>query len=268
MGLAEMLELDSPEMAGIEEVLLRACGVSLSAGLRRTLRNGVLGAASALGLEPEELVRQLLAGEKGAVAALIEQSVVGESYFFRHPEQTAAFERFARDHPEPLRIWSAGCASGEEPYSLAMALLEAGRAAGRDRILATDVSERALDRARAARYGPWSLRRLPDGVRRRWFRGEAPPLEVAAEVRALVGFERHNLVTDPAPGEFDVVVCRNVLIYFEATTAVEVLYKLVAAVRPGGHLLLGPVELPLAAPLALQWVEVAGTSLLRRPAHP
>jgi chemotaxis protein methyltransferase CheR len=267
MGLEDKLALESPELAGIQLVLLRACGVSLSAGLRRTLRSGILSAAAALGEDPEQLVERILAEEPEAVAALIEHSVVGESYFYRHPEQFAALEREAWGRPEPLQIWCAGCASGEEPYSLAMALLEAGRAGRGDRILATDVSESALRRAREASYGARSLRRLSPGLRSRWFRGEQPPLEVVPEVRSLVHFQRHNLLAEPAPGEFDLVVCRNVLIYFEPDTAAHVLERLVEAVRPGGHLVLGPVELPLAARLALEWVGVYGASILRKPAE-
>ncbi len=268
MGLEETLSLESPEMAGIQQVLLRACGVSLSAGLRRTLRSGILAAAAALAETPERLVRRVLSEEPEAVAALIEHSVVGETYFYRHPEQFAALEREAWDRPEPLRIWSAGCASGEEPYSLAMAMLEAGRAGRGDRILATDVSESALRWAREARYGARSLRRLSPALRARWFREAPPLLEVLPEVRSLVDFRRHNLLSDPAPGEFDLVVCRNVLIYFEPGTAVRVLDRLVGAVRPGGHLVLGPVELPLARRLELEWVGVYGASILHKPAGP
>ncbi len=266
MGLEEMLALESPEMAGIQRVLLRACGVSLSAGLRRTLRSGILAAAAVLGEKPERLVQRILAEDPEAVAALIEHSVVGESYFYRHPEQFAALEREVWGRPEPLQIWCAGCASGEEPYSLAMAILEAGRAGRADRILATDVSESALRRAREARYGARSLRRLSPALRSRWFRGEPPLLEVAPEARSLVHFQRHNLLAEAAPGEFDLVVCRNVLIYFEPDTAAQVLDRLVGSVRPSGHLVLGPVELPLATRLPLEWVGVYGASILRKPA--
>lgn len=265
MGVEKTLALESPEMAGIQLVLLRACGVSLSAGLRRTLRNGILSAAAALREDPERLVQRILSEEPEAVAALIEHSVVGESYFYRHPGQFAALEREAWGRPEPLQIWCAGCAAGEEAYSLAMAILEAGRGGRGDRILATDVSESALRRAREARYGARSLRHLSPALRSRWFRGEPPLLEVVPEVRSLVRFQRHNLLAEPAPGEFDLVVCRNVLIYFEPDTAARVLDRLVEAVRPGGHLVLGPVELPLAARLALEWVGVYGASILRKP---
>jgi chemotaxis protein methyltransferase CheR len=165
-----------------------------------------------------------------------------------------------------MRIWSAGCATGEEAYSVAIALLEAGRRSAGDTIVATDVSVRGLHAARAAVYGERALRWLPAALGERWLEPGALR-RVAAEVRALVTFERHNLVRDPPPAAapFDVVLCRNVLIYFTPETAATVLYRLVAALAPGGFLVLGPVELPLARALELEWVTDGGATLLRRP---
>jgi chemotaxis protein methyltransferase CheR len=175
----------------------------------------------------------------------------------------AALSAVAFGSREPLAVWSAGCSSGEEPYSVAIALLEAGRQGRGDRILATDVSERLLAAARRGTYGAWSLRRLPPALAARYLPGREEH-RVAEEVRALVEFRRHNLVADPAPGEFDVVLCRNVLIYFDGPIAAQVLLRLVEAVRPGGLLVVGPVELALASSLELEWVDEAGATVLRR----
>ncbi len=259
------LELESPELQEVAKVLARASGLSLASGLIRTLRNSLTGAADELQQEPLELARRVIAGDPQAVAVLIEHAVVGETYFYRHPEQLAALLRALRERPGPIRIWTAGCATGEEPYSLAMALLDAGRGGRGDRILATDLSERSLRIARAGSYSAWSLRRMPDHVRSGHLEGEGQ-WRVSADARALVDFQRHNLVADPPPaGPFDAVVCRNVLIYFDPTTAAEILYRLVGAVAPGGYLLLSPVELPLATALALEWIDDGGGTLLRRP---
>jgi chemotaxis protein methyltransferase CheR len=201
------------------------------------------------------------------VAALVERAVVGETYFWRHPEQLELLRDLAFNAQGPLHMWSAGCASGEEPYSLGMALLEAGRAGRGDRILASDISARALSRGRSAQYAARSLRRIPKQLRARYFQGDPPVARVVPEVRELVSFSRNNLVTDAPPGSgFDVVVCRNVLIYFDPVLAVEVLYRLFAATRPGGILVLGPVELPIAQEIEAEWVESSTASLLRRPA--
>ena len=264
---AERMGIDEGDLAALESLLRGASGLSLSAGMRGALPGAVREAAVAAGTDPETLLRRALAGGAEAVAALVEHTVVGETCFWRHPEQLAALQQVVGSGNGPLHLWSAGCASGEEPYSLAMALLEAGRRGRGDRILATDISAGAIARARTARYPAWSLRRLPDDLRRRYLEGEPPAAGVVREVREMVSLSRNNLVSDPLPGsEFDVVVCRNVLIYFDPVLAAEVLYKLFAATRPGGILVLGPVELPLAQEIEAEWLDVAGASLLRRPA--
>ena len=258
-------------LEALARVLEQACGLALAAGVRATLAEGFSRAARRSGAPAEHFLRRVLSGERQAVGLLVEHAVVGETYFFRHPEQLAALADLL-DEAAPggraLRLWSAGCATGEEPYSLAMLLLEAGRADRGDRILATDVSARALADARAGVYGEWSLRRTAPALRARWFRPAGARLAVAPEVRARVELGRHNLVQEPPPGAgFDVVVCRNVLIYFSEPTAAAVLARLAEAVRPGGFLLLGPVEVALAAGLPLQRLERRGATLLRRPPY-
>ena len=251
------------DLAEVGRALAEAFGLSLSSGLDRALREGLASAASEMGITPGALARRVAERDRESLHALIEHAVVPETYFWRHPDQLAALSAVALGSPGPLEIWSAGCSSGEEPYSLAIALLEAGRAGRGDRIVATDVSERLLAAARRATYGPWSIRRLPRALADRYLPG-SDERRVADEVRSLVEFRHHNLVGDPAPGTFDVAVCRNVLIYFEAPVAAEVLYRLVQALRPGGLLVVGPVELSLASPLGLEWVNESGATLLRR----
>lgn len=259
------LELSSPELREVAQVLARASGLSLGSGLLATLSNSLTTAAEELSTTPLALARRVIGGDADAVAVLIEHAVVGETYFYRHPEQLAALAALLRTRERPVSIWSAGCASGEEPYSIAMALLDVGRRDVGDRILATDLSRRALHAAETAVYNAWSLRRMPARVLSGHLVGEGR-WRVSDAVRALVELRQHNLVHDPPPdGPFDAVVCRNVLIYFEPTTAAEILYRLANAVAKGGYLVLSPVELPLAAALELEWVEVEGGTLLRRP---
>ncbi|ABS24681.1 protein-glutamate O-methyltransferase CheR [Anaeromyxobacter sp. Fw109-5] len=269
-----MTATGAPSAAGVEDVeraLRDACGITLTEGLRTTLAEALRRAARATGLDPDTFRARLRARDARCVAELVEAAVVGETYFFRHPEQLEVvrqlvLERAPRERP--LRIWSAGCATGEEPYTLAMLLRDAGRAGCRDRILATDVSVRALAVAAEATYGPWSLRRLDPVARARHLAGEMPVVRVREEVRAAVELRRHNLFSEPAPpGPFDLVVCRNVLIYFDPETARAIAARLLEAVAPGGFLLLGPVEVPLAERLEAERIEVGGTTLLRRMAE-
>jgi len=257
-----------PVLQTVEQALRDACGITLSEGLRTTLSDALVRAAREAGL-PEAAFLALLRGrDPAALTALVEASVIGETYFFRHPEQFEAIRAELLDasaRGRPLSIWSAGCATGEEPYSLAMALLDAGRAGAGDRILATDVSVRALAVAREGIYGEWSMRRVGREVRQRHFEQRGPLVAVRAEARAAVAFDRHNLVRDPAPATgLDLVVCRNVLIYFTPEAALEVATKLLGAVRPGGLLLLGPVESSVAQALPVERIEVAETTIFRK----
>ena len=254
-------------IAEVERVLEEACGLTLSPGIKRTLADATQRAARELRLGVDAFLVRLRAREPKAVTTLVEAAVVGETYFFRHPEQLDAIRQVVlagAPRDRPLLIWSAGCATGEEPYTLAMELRDAGRVGLADRIVATDVSARALAVAREAEYGDWSMRRLDPALRTRHFEERAPRVVVRPAIREMVEFRRHNLVRDPVPAtSFDLVVCRNVLIYFTPTTAQEVVEKLTTALRPGGALVLGPVETPLAGDLPLERVELENATVFR-----
>ena len=253
----------------VEAILKKACGLCLSVGLKRALQSSFTRAAKAAHLDEQRFLDGLCAGDEACLAQLVEHSVIGETYFFRHPEQFAAFKDLLQKDfasERALRIWSAGCASGEEAYSIAMALADAGRARGGDRIVATDVSAKALAVARAGLYGRWSLRRLDPRLRERYFVAAGDKLQVSEAVQKSVEFSRHNMVLEPPPlREAHFVFCRNVLIYFSPETAAHVLRGLCEALVPGGYLVLGPVEVPQAAVLSLEWVETHGVTLLRKP---
>jgi chemotaxis protein methyltransferase CheR len=249
----------------VARLLAEEAGMSLRDGLDLRLVDGLDAAARAAGEPVRAFARRVLARDAAAVESLVEHVVVSETAFWRHPEQLAAVGRIAAEAAGPLSIWSAGCATGEEPYSVAVALLEAGRAGQGDRILATDVSERALATARAGVYGVRALRKLPAVLADRWLEGVSER-RVRDAPRALVSFARHNLVAqEPAPGgPFDLVLCRNVLIYFDAPTATAVIRRLGEALQPGGALVLGPVEVPLGSAAGLVPVEHGGATVLRR----
>ncbi|SNT13596.1 CheR family methyltransferase [Tropicimonas sediminicola] len=176
---------------------------------------------------------------------------------------------------ERIRIWSAGCSSGPEPYSIAMVLLDAFQDA-RDydiRILATDIDAEVLDVARAGRYGIEQLAPLPDGYQKRFLRaphtdGPGCPPEVAPELKQLVRFKELNLLAPwPMRGTFDLIFCRNVVIYFDQDTQMDLWSRFAGACKTGGHLFLGHSErLPQTFHGAFR--PVATTTYLRTPASP
>ncbi len=151
-------------------------------------------------------------------------------------------------HSDQIMVWSAGCSSGEEPYSLATLFFRAGersrRAATpeRVRILGTDIDKRSLDSARAARFDEDAFADTPKEYRDRYFTA-GYPASVLPEIKALVALERRDLLLESAPpGGFHVIVCRNVLIYFDRGTQEMLFQRFHDALLPGGMLVLGKVE--------------------------
>jgi chemotaxis protein methyltransferase CheR len=208
---------------------------------------------------------------------LVKALTVQVSQFFRNPSTFQAIQdevlpAILTDKGQTggraLRLWSVGCACGEEPYSLAILLLEQDTpdvARLANTIYATDIDPPSLRRAREGRYPAASLTNVPARWRERYFRGEGPRAEILPEVRRLVFFKRHSIL-DPSPfGRIDLVVFRNVLIYMTEALQERVLLTLVNALNPGGFLVLGKVE-GLAGAARDRFVAVnLGERIYRKP---
>ncbi|HWW66424.1 MAG TPA: CheR family methyltransferase [Solirubrobacterales bacterium] len=185
---------------------------------------------------------------------LVDEVTVQETYFFRELRELQAIEwqRLLEGEREGglgvVRVWVAACATGEEAYSLAILASEALGPVGTPvTILGTDISSAALERAAAGEgYTERSVRNLPPHLRQRYFTEEKGRYRVRESIRSLVRFRHHNLIGDPSPppGEvsFDVIACRNVLIYFDLATVEPVISSLESALRPEGHLILGAAD--------------------------
>lgn len=169
-----------------------------------------------------------------------------ETSFFRDAgtlENAArAVETLCAERDESrVRIWSAGCSTGQEALSLAMHFAEAGGPP--PDLVATDVSAAAIERARRGRYSQFEIQRgLPVRRMMRWFDGVEGDWVAQPELVRMISYRRHNLVDEPAPGRFDAILCRNVLFYLAPHRRVQVLDKFAAALRPGGLLVLGAGE--------------------------
>jgi chemotaxis protein methyltransferase CheR len=179
----------------------------------------------------------------------VEALVVNETFFFRElePLRLVVSEFLMpriREGRTP-RVWSAACSTGEEPLTLAMLLAEEGVLSRVD-IVASDVSGRAIERARAGRFGRRSLRDPPPSLAARWIREESTgTFSVAPELRSAIDWRRLNLCDRSCAaqvGACDVVLCRNVLIYFRDETIAGVLRNLTDALRPDGALFVGVSE--------------------------
>jgi chemotaxis protein methyltransferase CheR len=193
-----------------------------------------------------------------ALDALLADATVGETYFFRHPEQWEVVRRQAlpeivsRRGDRPLRGWSAACSTGEEAYTLSIVCQEEGIGAERRSIVGTDISRPRLEAARAARYGRWALRDVPAATVEAHFTRRGEEWRLNPDVREGVEFRALNLVEDdwPSPasgiGEMDLIFCRNMLIYLDRPSVRRVAERLIAALSDDGWLFPGPSDPPLA----------------------
>lgn len=176
-----------------------------------------------------------------AQAALISTFAIGETTFLRHPEQFAAARTLARAlwaerAGAPLRVFSAGCASGEEAYTLAAMLAAEG---GPSELVAWDLNPEAIARAREGAFRPWSLRGVTADSTNGWLEPSPCGVRVVESLRKRVRFEVGNLHTDVFPADLDMVFCRNVLLYFRPELAAQVITRLAHALRPGGVIFVG-----------------------------
>ncbi|HUJ24552.1 MAG TPA: CheR family methyltransferase [Myxococcales bacterium] len=209
------------------------------------LPDQVKRAAAQLG-EPEDVLRRAAAGERRVVHALCQAVSVGETFFFRQPEHfrtiaSTLLPELMEQRVPAVRAWSAGCATGEEPYSLAACLLDLLPPGIAVEVLGTDLLERNLAAARAGVYGAWSQRPSAPMLHQLFHPVAGERVAVDERVRAATRFAEHNLLT-PAPGEFEIVFCRNVLVYFSPQAASAAVRHLAAAVAPGGALFFGSMD--------------------------
>jgi chemotaxis protein methyltransferase CheR len=176
-----------------------------------------------------------------------------------------------------LRIWSAGCASGAEAHSLSIVLRDEFReqTAGWDvSILGTDVNRRLLEQARAGRYENWALRTTPDDIRARCFDAEGSRWRIADRYRRGVGFQYHNRVKHQTPAwlngliAFDLVLCRNVMIYFDRSTAAQVVDRLHESMLPGAWLVVGHADHDPNSFRRFDVVSQDGVTIYRKPGEP
>lgn len=192
-------------------------------------------------------------GNESIIAEVVEAMATNESLFFR---DKLPFDHFrdtilpsllaARAGQRRIRIWCAAASSGQEPYSLAMCLKEMGsRLAGwRTEILATDFSLDVLEKAKAGIYSQFEVQRgLPIQMLVKYFTQVGDMWQIVPAIRAMVQYRPFNLLNDCAQlGRFDVVFCRNVLIYFDPKTKIEVLDRVARVIEPDGYLVLGAAE--------------------------
>jgi chemotaxis protein methyltransferase CheR len=267
----------SPAMAEVAELVRATTGLTFPAArvadveatIRRTMaRRGLTDVGRLVGLLRSDQVER---------EAMVAELTIGETYFQRDPAQFGLLADEVlpellqrRPHDRPVRVWSAGCASGEEPYTIAMLFDELG-ALDRAQIIGTDIARSRLEDAQRGIYSQWSLRASSPETRARYFRERGRFYEFRPSLRERVDFRYLNLAEDKFPSlsigiwGMDVILCRNVLIYFDAATVERVARRLIASLSEDGWLILGASDPAISEMVECDVVLTAAGLVYRRP---
>jgi chemotaxis protein methyltransferase CheR len=243
-----------PDYEYLRKILRDHSGLDLSADKQYLIESRLLPLSRKAGLSGiSELVQKMKGGSASITTRVVEAMTTNETFFFR---DKIPFEHF-RDTIMPeilqeragrksIRIWCAASSTGQEPYSLAMCLKEmsAAIAGWRIEILATDLSEEVLEKSSSGIYSQFEVQRgLPIQLLVKYFQQTGGFWRINADIRAMVQHRKLNLLHDFSHlGVFDVIFCRNVLIYFDQDTKIDVFNRLAKATEPDGFLVLGAAE--------------------------
>ena len=223
----------------LTQKISRERGMSCGSYKDKCLKRRIAVRMRARGVHTYDDYARLLDRDAREYQDLLDALTINVTKFFRNPETWSVLRPYLRELAKTraqLRVWSAGCASGEEPYTIAILLAETGVQGSID---ATDIDRLSLERTRQAKYLDSAFTEMPVDLKRRYFRDGEP----ISAVRDLVHVQPHDLTREPPPRPpYDLIVCRNVVIYFERQAQERLFQVFVNALAPGGVLLLGKVE--------------------------
>jgi chemotaxis protein methyltransferase CheR len=236
------------------DLIHRECGISLNEGKKDFLRTKVEKRLNALSMRScFQYYKYLTEESRDELLLLIDSVTINETNFFRNAPQFEMFrervlpellERKRRFRDYRLNVWSAGCATGEEPYSIAMEVAEAipDFLLWNVRIVASDISLRCLGLANAGKYSVEKLRDMPERYVTKFFRKDGDYYEVKDAIKKFVVFDYHNLQHENGIANMDLIFCRNVMIYFEIREQKKLVERFTRALNHGGYLFLGHAE--------------------------
>lgn len=189
---------------------------------------------------------ELLKTDKDAFEEFVSYLTINVSEFYRNPDQwelldKEIFPELVKKFGKNLKIWSAACSTGDEPYSLVMALSKF-IPLNQIHIFATDIDKQILAKAKVGLYNDKSIENVPAEFKKKYFTQIGSSFKISDEIKNRVEFKQHNLLKDPYPKDVDLIVCRNVLIYFTEEAKKEVFIKFNSSLKSQGMLFIGSTE--------------------------
>lgn len=232
------------DFAQFTQEFFRFSGIDLTAYKRPQMERRLTALRDRHGFSNFRQFLQAMTSNERLYAEFLDRMTINVSEFYRNPERWESLMAHLQAK-KPLRAWSAACATGEEPYTLAILLAEHGFADYQ--IRATDIDRNVLLQSQVGRYADHQVKMVPPAVLAKYFRKQTADWVVEPTLRSQIKFELHNLLADGYPEALDLIICRNVLIYFTEEAKQQVIRGFSSTLKPGGLLFVGSTEQLLQA---------------------
>lgn len=239
-----MLETDNYEK--FKKDILQLAGIDLNSYKEKQMRRRINTLITKNNVKTYNDYVALIKKDKEKFDQFINFLTINVSEFYRNPDQWKilegqVFPELIKKFGKNLKIWSAACSTGDEPYSLVMALSRQVPLAN-IKIIATDIDNQVLDTARMGLYNEKSIASVPDDLKKKYFTKVGSSYQISDEIKKRVEFKKHDLLKDPYPSGCNLIVCRNVVIYFTEEAKDVIYQKFNKALQPGGVLFIGSTE--------------------------
>ena len=239
-----MLETDNYEK--FKKDILQLAGIDLNSYKEKQMRRRINTLITKNNVKTYNDYVALIKKDKEKFDQFINFLTINVSEFYRNPDQWKilegqVFPELIKKFGKNLKIWSAACSTGDEPYSLVMALSRQVPLAN-IKIIATDIDNQVLDTARMGLYNEKSIASVPDDLKKKYFTKVGSSYQISDEIKKRVEFKKHDLLKDPYPSGCNLIVCRNVVIYFTEEAKDVIYQKFHKAFQPGGVLFIGSTE--------------------------
>lgn len=220
--------------------------VDLSAYKEKQMKRRIDTLIAKYGIKGYDKYVQVIKTDKNRFDEFVSYITINVSEFYRNADQWAVLDKdiipeLIQKFGKNLRIWSAACSTGDEPYSLVMAFSKY-IPLNQIKVLATDLDKQVIEKAKVGLYGEKSIAAVPADLKQKFFTKIGPSFQISEEVKKRVEFREHNLLRDTYPTDYHLIVCRNVLIYFTEEAKDEVYAKFQKSLTPGGILFIGSTE--------------------------